>query len=361
MEKRSSQRLLRVGIIAVLVSVITILHFTTSIERTYLHQIYQRSYYIPIVLAGYWFEILGGVATALSLTALFIVHIWRDWSHHPGYAFQQYAEIPMYLVIAVLVGYLSQLQRRTRERLESASSEIASAYTKLNEAFDQLRHADRLASLGQLAAGIAHEIRSPLGSIQGAIDILGQGMPVEDPKFEFAQIARKEVSRLEKLAGEILQFSKPAPPKQLKADPGEIVVAACRLVTDQACRQGIDLVRGVDASGVMILVDPEQVKQVLINILINAIQAQSNGGRITIEGFVKTGEWITSIRDAGPGISPEQLERIFDPFFTTKREGTGLGLSISYQLVRNNGGRIWATSEAGQGACFFVSFPVAAR
>ena len=198
MDTKSKQRYWRIGITVVLVLVITALHFKTSIERPYLHQIYQRSYYIPIVLAGYWFEIVGGVATALGLTILFVVHIWRDWSHHPNYTFQQYAEIPMYLVIAVLVGYLSRVQRKTRESLEKAGAELAGAYKKLNETFDQLRHADRLALLGELSAGIAHEIRNPLASIQGAVDILGQGMSAEDPKSEFAEIARKEAARLEK-------------------------------------------------------------------------------------------------------------------------------------------------------------------
>jgi signal transduction histidine kinase len=97
---------------------------------------------------------------------------------------------------------------------------------------------------------------------------------------------------------------------------------------------------------------------VLINVLINAIQAQTGGGNIAIRGKVEKGEWITSIQDAGPGINSEQLDRIFDPFFTTKREGTGLGLSISYQLVKNNGGRIWATSKPKQGACFDIAFPI---
>ena len=106
----------------------------------------------------------------------------------------------------------------------------------------------------------------------------------------------------------------------------------------------------------MLLVDPEQIKQVLINVLINAIQAQTEGGSIAIRGRAESGDWITSVQDAGPGISGEQLERIFDPFFTTKREGTGLGLSISYQLVKNNGGRIRATSKPGQGACFISHF-----
>jgi signal transduction histidine kinase len=358
MEKSSNRKPLKAGIIAALVIVITALHFATPVEHVYLHQIYQRSYYIPIILGGYWFEILGGLATAVALAILFVVHILRDWSHHPDYSFQQYAEIPMYLVLAMLVGYLSRLQRKSRERLETAGAELSAAYKRLNETFDQLRHADRLASLGQLAAGIAHEIRNPLGSIQGAVDILGQGIPAEDPKNEFARIARKEVARLDRLTGEILQFSKPAPPRQLESDPREIIEAARRLVADQAGRQGIEIVSKIDATEAAILVDPEQVKQVLINILINAIQAQSKGGRIDIGGYVEGGAWITSVQDAGPGISPEQLDRIFDPFFTTKREGTGLGLSISYQLVKNNGGRIWVSSDPGQGARFLINFPL---
>jgi len=310
-------------------------------------------------LAGYWFEIVGGLATAFGLGVLFVVHILHDWSHHPDYAFQQYAEIPMYFVIAILVGYLSRLQRKTRESLEKAGAELAAAYEKLNNTFDQLRHADRLALLGQLSAGIAHEIRNPLASIQGAVEILGQDLPAENPKSEFAQIARKEVARLAGLTSEILQFSKPAPPQKLKTDPREIIEAACRLVADQAHSQGIELLRRYHEPAALIAVDPEQIKQVLINILINAIQAQHEGGNILISGKVEGGEWITSIQDAGPGMTPEQRDRIFDPFFTTKPEGTGLGLSISYQLVKNNGGRISAASEPGKGACFQVAFAIA--
>jgi two-component system sensor histidine kinase HydH len=357
MEKNTNHKYLRVGIIVALVAVITTLHYSTPIEHTYLHQIYQRSYYIPIVFGGYWFEILGGLATSAGLTVLFLIHIWRDWAHHPYYAFQQYTEIPMYFVMAILVGYLSRLQRKTRERTEKASAELSAAYKKLNDTFDQLRHADRLASLGQLAAGIAHEIRNPLGSIQGAVEILGQGVQAEDPKSEFARIARKEVARLDRLTNEILQFSKPAPPRQMELDPREIVDAACRLVADQAVRQGIRILRESVSPDARILVDPEQVKQVLINILINAIQVQPQGGTIHVDERLEGGEWITTIQDAGPGIDPDQLDKIFDPFFTTKREGTGLGLSISYQLVKNNGGRLWVTPNPGQGGRFLVGFP----
>ena len=107
-----------------------------------------------------------------------------------------------------------------------------------------------------------------------------------------------------------------------------------------------------------IRVDPEQIKQVLLNILINAIQVQPSGGKIEIRVSRDSDEVVISIHDFGPGIAAENLERIFDPFFTTKREGTGLGLAISYQLISHNGGRISAESPPGQGACFRISFPM---
>jgi len=348
----------KTALITIFVVLITILHFSTDTRYIYLHQIYQRSYYIPIVLAGYWFEILGGLVTAAALTALYLVHIWKDWAHLPDYSFQQYAEIAMYFIIAALVGYLSMVQRKTRVRLENAGSELETAYQKLNETFDQLRHSDKLASLGRLSAGIAHEIRNPLGSIQGAVEILGQNIGDGDPRSEFAQIAKQEVSRLEKLTGEILQFSKPAPPKRLRVQWSEIIDAAARLVSDQAIRQGVKVTSNINMSEAPILVDPEQVKQVLINILINAIQAQPGGGSIKIHAYSEEGYSTVSIQDNGPGIKPDQLDSVFDPFYTNKRQGTGLGLSISFQLVINNGGRIWVQSEPDQGACFYVSFPV---
>ncbi len=356
MTSKNEQIPWRAILIILLVAIITALHFLTSTEHIYLHSVYQRSYYIPIVLASFWFEILGGLVTAVGLSSVYIIHIVHDWGHYPAYSFQQYAEIAMYMAVAVLTGALSRGQRKARQKLEAASAELKAAYQKLNETFDQLRQSDRLASLGQLAAVIAHEIRNPLGSIQGAVEILGEGIPASDPRSEFAQIARKEVGELERLTGEILQFSKPAPPKRLPVDPQEIIEGACRLCADQARRQQVEVdVQPAPAS--RLLVDPEQIKQVLLNILLNAIQAQPSGGRIEIRISRDSKDVVISVQDFGPGIPEENLGRVFEPFFTTKRDGTGLGLAISYQLVNSNAGSISVESPRGQGACFRIRFP----
>jgi signal transduction histidine kinase len=347
----------RVFVIVASVAAISLAHFLTSTEYIHLHQIYQRSYYIPIVLASYWFEVLGGLATALGLTAVYLVHIVQHWEHDPVYSFEQYAEIAMYIAVALLAGYLFRVQRKARERLEIAGAELKSAYQKLNETVDQLRHSDRLASLGRLSAGIAHEIRNPLGSIQGAVEILSAGVAPADAKWEFADIAKKEIRRLNAFVGEILQFSRPAKPKRLPSDPREIVEAARRLCSDLARRQGVEIAEEIPPSLPQLMVDPEQIKQVLLNVLLNAIQAQPAGGRVLIKAFSESPHVVITVRDCGPGIEPENLERIFEPFFTTKHEGTGLGLSISYQLVRNNAGQIRVTSTPGEGACFSITLP----
>lgn len=148
MQKTSYSTSLKVGIVAAFVLGISVLHFSTSTDRMYLHQIYQRSYYIPIILASFWFEIWGGLATAVVVGAVYLIHIVRDWAHYPAYTFEQYAELGMYLVVAVLAGSLSRVQRKARQRLEAAGAELSAAYQRLNQTFDQLRHSDRLASLG---------------------------------------------------------------------------------------------------------------------------------------------------------------------------------------------------------------------
>jgi len=359
--KAKPRLLFRAGIVLALVLTISFLHFVTGTEHIYLHQIYQRSYYLPIVLASFWFELWGGLATAAGLAIVYVVHIMRDWAHYPVYSFEQYTEIFMYLAVAALAGYMSLRQRKARERLEVTAGELSAAYKKLNETFEQLRHSDRLAALGQLSAGIAHEIRNPLGSVQGAVEILSQGLRPEDPKTEFAEIAKREVARLDKLVAEILQFSRPASPQPVPCDLGEVIEAACRLCTDRAQRQRVRIDLKLDSAIPPVLVDPGQIQQVVLNILLNALQVQPNGGEVRVQASEASGEALISICDSGPGIDAADLDRIFDPFFTTRKEGTGLGLSISYQLVRNNGGRIRAISSPGQGTCFSISFPMATK
>ena len=258
----------RVGIIATLVLMITILHFATPIAHTYLHQIYQRSYYIPIVLGGYWFEILGGLATAVGLGILFIIHIWHDWSHHPDFSFQQYAEIPMYLVIAVLVGYLSRFSARRGNgwRLRGLNSRrlINNSMTLLINCGTRIGWRLSVSLLQELP--MKFEIRSDRSRAPSIY--LDKGCRPKIRDLNLHKSRGKKWPGWTDWSERSCSFRNPRLQGNWQAIRAEIVDAACRLVADQASRQGIEIIREGNGPAAMILVDPEQIKQVLINIFI---------------------------------------------------------------------------------------------
>ncbi|MFZ0427504.1 MAG: ATP-binding protein [Acidobacteriota bacterium] len=357
--RRSGNDTWKITLIVVLTLVISAFHFMTGTEHRYLHEIYQRTYYIPILLAAFWYGPVIGVAAAFGVSAIYWIHIRLDWMHAPVYSFNQYAEIILYHAVALIIGILAFRERTQRRRLEATSNELAEAYQKLQTTFEQLRRADRLAALGQLSAGIAHEIRNPLGSIKGSIEILESEIPDSHPKHEFIEIIKEETARLNRLVGEFLEFARPARPTVAAASLNDLIESARSLVAQKAERSGIVVSTDLDPSIPPLALDSDQIRQVLLNVLINAVQAMSDGGRLSICSRYRKGaaRAVIEISDTGPGMPPEQIEHIFDPFFSTKPEGTGLGLSISHQLVENHGGRITARANSGPGLTLRIELP----
>ncbi len=351
---------LRYAVLLLAIVVISLLHYTTSTHHRYLHEIYQRAYYIPILLAAYWYGPIAGVLAAAFTSLLYAYHIQRDWTVFPLYAFNQYAEIFLFHALALVIGLLSLKDRRRTRKLEQTSGELAEAYRKLQETFEQLRKADRLAALGELSAGIAHEIRNPLGSIKGSVEILAGEIAADNPKREFIDIIQEEVARLNSIVMEFLKFARPPQPSIRPTSVNRLAESALILVRKQAGKAGIGIECNLDPAAPVIEVDPDQIRQVLLNILLNAIQAMPDGGRLGIV-TARAGDppWVViEVSDTGIGISDEELERVFDPFFTTKAQGSGLGLSISFQLIQNHGGRIVARKNPERGLTFRLELPM---
>jgi signal transduction histidine kinase len=265
----------------------------------------------------------------------------------------------LYNLMALMVGLLSAKAHRNLSHFKQASTELSQAYEELKNSSESLKRSERLAALGQLSAGIAHEIRNPLGSIKGAVDILTSDIPEEHPKEEFVGIVRKEVSRINKLVEEFLRFARPPRPEITPVNLSDLVSGAVRLVEGYASRNGIQIQRlGNDRT---VEVDEDQMRQVLLNLLLNAIEAMPEGGTLRIE-FEGDGERETTllrISDTGNGVEKVELDQIFDPFYTTKPHGTGLGLSISHQLVRNHGGQIAAEINRQRGLTVTIELPAA--
>ncbi|HWP44244.1 MAG TPA: ATP-binding protein [Blastocatellia bacterium] len=344
------------------VVLITLLHYhTTAAGNFLLHEISQRLYYVPIVYAAYSFGVRGSVATSLLSGAVYLLHISEHESDTQAAILNQYAEVLMFQVVAVVTGVLARAERRQRRRFEKASADLAAAYQELRDTVGLLIRADRLKSVGELAAAIVHEIKNPLSAIKGAAQIIEKEIPAESPRRAFVTIIEDEVDRLNRLVGEFLNFAKPRQPVKMPSDLNQLIKSVVAFTSKEAEKSGVRLVPNLDEELPSALVDSEQVKQVLLNLIINAVHATPQGGVVEV-GSRRGGEFAElTVRDYGSGVETGIRGRIFDPFFTTKPEGSGLGLSVACQLTKQHGGEIELVDVDGPGSLFVVRLPLSAE
>ncbi|MFH0778232.1 MAG: ATP-binding protein, partial [Candidatus Eisenbacteria bacterium] len=245
---------------------------------------------------------------------------------------------------------------------------------------EQRKRIDRLVSLGELAAGVAHEIRNPLAGIGTSAQVLRARFAKDDERIRFADVILDEVGRLEKIIENLLLFARPKQPQLVKHDMCLTIERTLSLVEEQLSKQQVKV--HLQSQDVLpsVYVDPGQMSQVTLNLVLNAIQAMPSGGKLGLElrttsrsvsvsggrrkGDTKPAAAVRNIQfvrltvsDTGHGISSENLSKLFTPFFTTKSAGTGLGLSISQAIVREHGGSISISSEEGRGTKVLVDIP----
>lgn len=348
----------RITVLASFILLITLLHNISSIEGPLFLNIYQRLYYIPIVLAAYWFGLKGALVTSVISTFLYPHHGHYHWPDRPFYTFNQYAEMMMFNLIGIVTGILSDLEKRQRRKYEQAATELETAYRQLQDTFEQVRMADRLSALGQLSAGMAHEIRNPLGSIKGGIEIIEEGFDPESRKYEFIQIIKKEINRLDSKISDFLKYAKPAFPERRMCSINKIAHSVIRLVEKRAEQEDVFIATKLSDNLPELLIDAEQIRQALLNIVLNAIQSIKEGGKIEVETGMDKDFLYISVSDNGSGIPEENLDRLFDPFFTTKDEGTGLGLSITFQIVKAHDGEVEVKQNNSGGSRFIIKLPL---
>ena len=337
---------------------VSMLHYWIPTTHVWLHPLFQRGYYIPILLMALLYGLRGGILAAFLSGLLYVPHILMSWGSEPEYRAAQFIEIGMFFVVGSLTGILADHERLQREKVEETARKLSEVYAQLQASFEQLRRADRLSALGELSAGLAHEIRNPLGSIEGAMQILRRPALPEKTRQEFGELGQKEVDRLKGLLTNFLDFARPQTPKRVPTEPRQLLESIAKLVGETARMAGVR-VRIESADGVRaLLLDPEQMKQVLLNLVINAIQAMPAGGEVMLRTLSNPDVVILEVQDEGTGIPPEDLERVFNPFVTTRPGGTGLGLSIAYQIVSHHGGHIAARRNPERGMTFAVTLPL---
>ena len=348
---------LRVSIIGVTILAITLLHHVTPIDMLHWHNIFQHLYYLPIVFGALSFGWRGGVLTAIASSLSQLPHILMTWGLAVNYSEDLVWEMPAFCAAGLFAGLAAERERRQQKALAQTTEQLTEVYRELQENFEQMKRAERLYAIGQLSAGLAHEIRNPLASIAGAAGILRRNPDAAQKRTECLAIIDKECERLSRLLTSFLQFARPRAPHYQAVDPVEILDSVVGLAAHAIGRKPIVLRREVAPDLPRMECDPEQLKQVLLNLLINAIQATEASGCVILSAAPQDGKVLMQVKDEGCGISPENLDKIFDPFFTTKETGTGLGLSVVHQIVEQHGGLLTAQNNAEKGATFSILMP----
>ncbi|HEY6838266.1 MAG TPA: ATP-binding protein [Geobacteraceae bacterium] len=362
--------LVRALLLASAIIGISLLHYLTPLHLPMLHDVFQRLYYIPIILAAYWFGVKGGLGASIVISIMYAPHILFQWGIGPSLELEKFLEIVLYNVVGGITGFLSQKEASRREELEQTARGLEESYRKLHNQAEmiirieeQLRHAERLSTLGELSAVLAHEIRNPLGSIRGTAEILRDDFAPGDRKYEFLEILVKETDRLNRVVEEFLGLSRSQQVAResfdLMAELKEVVAIAYAEAAGRGVKLHLDEAKLPTLQG-----DREKLRQVFLNIILNGIQACSAGGTVQVRAahLPTAGEAPERVEitfsDNGEGMDEERLGKIFDPFYTTKPGGTGLGLAITQKIIESHDGTISTMSEPGRGTTFTVRLPV---
>jgi two-component system NtrC family sensor kinase len=260
-----------------------------------------------------------------------------------------------------------QLRERTDQAkglLEESiqrNQELAENNTRLQNMQMQLVQSEKLAAIGQLIAGIVHDVKNPLAAIQGMTDMLRKDPNLPGEARQDIGIIYNSAVNATKIVTDLLKFARQAPPELKSQDLREAVYAALYLNRYMIRKANVKLIVEVSDQPIIATYDAVQIEQVLINLIQNAVQAMHHGGHLKVVLARENGTARIVLIDTGVGIPPENLKRIFDPFFTTKENGTGLGLSTSYGIISSHHGEIHIQSQVSKGTCFTILLPLAPK
>lgn len=346
--------------IKILLATLLVAH-TGDIESSY-----YLIYYLPVVSAAMYFDILGTLLWTLVASLAycsFLIPALREFQLAPGGANELAIRNLFFFPVAIVVNRFVVENRRQVWRYQKLAGALAETNRRLEQAQADARRSERLAALGQLSAGLAHEIRNPLGVIKGSAETLAKKLPPSEAlAIELAGYISSEVNRLNALVSRFLDFARPLRLERRPADIPPLVDRALKSAHDRWPDAKVEVERADSANLPQVPVDAELCEQVFANLVFNAYQAMANqGGKLRVrvapaQADGRRGVEV-SFEDSGTGIAPDVREQIFNPFFTTKKEGVGLGLSIVSKIVDEHRGSISVTSEPGRGACFRIFLP----
>ncbi len=326
---------------------------------------YYLIFLIPIISAATMLNVLG-VSLVTTIAGLayfsFLLPVFIDWSTYelpPGLISVMFLRVSFYTIVAFVVYQQAKAKRDEMERTQEAAERLTESNRSLRQTQASLRRSERLAALGQLTAGLAHELRNPLGTIKGSAEMLTKESVKNRPEVmsEMAGYIGSEVDRMSGLVSSFLDFARPLQLRPVTAELRPVIEDVVRQQSELAARNGITVSIEMNEEPLTFAFDPDLLKVALSNLLQNAIQASAVNQHVDIKAADAGKNVMIFVVDRGHGIQKEQLETIFNPFFTTKSQGVGLGLAIVSKIVDEHHGRINVFSEVGKGTTFEIALP----
>jgi two-component system sensor histidine kinase HydH len=330
---------------------------------------YYPIYYLPVMTAAMYFGPIGTLLWTLAASAAYSSNLYQA-QHSFTITADSISELLMrvlfFFFVAMTVNRFVVQYRMQVRSYQELSETLSEANRSLKLAQEEAQRAERLAALGQLSAGLAHEIRNPLGIIKGSAEILVQKLGSGDELAkELSGYIYTEVNRVSALVSRFLDFARPSQLDLSAADLTSVLERCLKVVADTGACARAKVQREFDQGLPKVMLDQDLTDQVFTNLLMNACEAMGEEGgelwvrlRAADEKNHEAGV-VVEIEDSGPGVAQEMKEQIFNPFVTTKKSGVGLGLAIVSKIVDAHGGSVKLISEPGRGACFRVTFPVA--
>ncbi|MFQ5627912.1 MAG: sensor histidine kinase [bacterium] len=356
--------------IGVAIAIISFLHYSTDIAFAYFHDIYKVLYYIPIILAAFRFGVKGGLMTAILISLVYTPHVTEDWTEHPDVMVNRFVEMIVFISVAFITGKLVEKEHKERDLHKKTAQELRVAYEKLQkhseylaEVEEQLRTAERLATLGELTACLAHEVRNPLAAIKGTTEILRDDYPQNGKNQEFFDLLTGDVERIEQVISNYLGQVVSPKKQHEQFETVRATEAVAHILLSKARKDEKALKTDLPMPPLFVKGDEIKFRQIILNFLLNALAATKAGDEILLEMKAKSTSAASPklticIKDTGCGIKKSELANIFKPFYTTREDGTGLGLPIAKRIAEEYGWNLSIKSIEGEGTTAKLTLPV---
>jgi signal transduction histidine kinase len=326
----------KILVIVFMMGGILCLHYFTFPDMEYHHTVYRMLFFLPMVFGCFWFGLKGGAYVSASILIFYLPYVLKQWQRFSFEDFHRLSEIALYMVIAFILGFLVERGKRKHRALLRAES---------------------LAAIGRALSEVAHDMKTPLVAIGGFTDQVYRKLKSDDPNRKKLDVVIQEAARLESLVKNMLDFGRTIELQTHKINLNDLVLESLKVAQPLAEKAGVELKADLNFSLPPLLLDSPRVKQVLLNLLTNAVQASPAGEHILVKTRPARNGIVLEVIDRGCGINQEDHENVFQPFFSTKKGGSGLGLAIVKKIVEAHEGEASFCSNGQKGVTFRARFP----